>query len=112
MPMMYSVSEFCRAHGISRGTFYKLLADGRGPKVAKIGRRTLISTEAAEEWRRRMEQPAPTATLGPKPTPGADTAKPKPTLRTNEKWHILDVDGARRAMRDVEKEYLAARGRL
>ncbi len=39
--MMFSVSEFCRDHRISRGTFYKLLADGRGPRIAKIGRRTL-----------------------------------------------------------------------
>ena len=54
--MMLSVSDFCQAHGISRGTFYKLLAGGSGPAIAKIGRRTLISYEAAEEWRRRMVQ--------------------------------------------------------
>jgi hypothetical protein len=112
LALMFSVSEFCRDHRISRGTFYKLLAEGRGPKIAKIGRRTLISAEAAEEWRRRIEQPAATGTLGPKPTPGADTAKPKPTLRTNEKRRIPDVDGTRRTSREVEKEYLAARGRL
>jgi hypothetical protein len=53
---MFSVSDFCRTHSISRGTFYKLLAGGHGPAVAKIGRRTLISVEAAEEWRHRMEQ--------------------------------------------------------
>jgi excisionase family DNA binding protein len=56
--MMLSVSDFCRTHGISRGTFYKLLGEGRGPKAVKIGRRTLISSEAAEEWRRRMEREA------------------------------------------------------
>jgi excisionase family DNA binding protein len=56
--MMFSVSEFCRNHGISRGTFYKLLGEGRAPKAVKIGRRTLISGEAAEEWRRRMEREA------------------------------------------------------
>ena len=58
MLMMLSVAEFCHAHGISRGTFYKLLAEGRGPTAVKIGRRTLISNEAAEDWRRRMEQEA------------------------------------------------------
>ena len=58
MTLMSSVAEFCHQHGISRGTFYKLLGEGRGPKAIKIGRRTLISREAAEEWRRRMEQEA------------------------------------------------------
>ncbi len=51
----FSVAEFCREHGISRGLFYQLLKDGKGPKTMKLGRRTLISREAAEEWRRRME---------------------------------------------------------
>jgi excisionase family DNA binding protein len=58
MAFMSSVAEFCHQHGISRGTFYKLLGEGRGPKAVKIGRRTLISCEAAEEWRRRMEREA------------------------------------------------------
>jgi excisionase family DNA binding protein len=58
MSMMSSVAEFCHQHGISRGTFYKLLGEGRGPKAVKVGRRTLISSEAAEEWRRRMEREA------------------------------------------------------
>jgi predicted DNA-binding transcriptional regulator AlpA len=58
MPMMFSVQEFCHAHRISRGTFYKLLSAGRGPRAIKIGTRTLITTEAAEEWRRRMEREA------------------------------------------------------
>lgn len=58
MPLMFSVAEFCHTHGISRGTFYKLLGEGRGPKAVKIGRRTLISNEAAEAWRHRMEQEA------------------------------------------------------
>ncbi len=51
----FSVAEFCREHGISRGLFYNMLREGRGPRVIKAGRRTLISHEAAEDWRRRME---------------------------------------------------------
>ncbi len=58
MKPIYSVTEFCREHGISRGLFYQLLKEGRGPRVIKAGRRTLISREAAEEWRRRMEAAA------------------------------------------------------
>ena len=55
MKPIYSVTEFCREHGISRGLFYQLLKEGRGPRVMKVGRRTLVSREAAEDWRRRME---------------------------------------------------------
>ncbi len=51
----FSVADFCREHGISRAFFYKLLLEGCGPRVMKVGRRTLISREAAEQWRRRME---------------------------------------------------------
>jgi predicted DNA-binding transcriptional regulator AlpA len=51
----YSVPAFCAAHGLSRAMFYVLLKDGRAPAVMKVGRRTLISAEAAAAWRRRME---------------------------------------------------------
>ncbi len=50
-----SVDEFCRSHRISRYTFYNLLKEGRGPSIMKVGARTLISSEAAAAWRRRME---------------------------------------------------------
>jgi len=49
------VNVFCQEHGISRATFYNLLKRGHGPVIMKVGRRTLISAEAAAEWRRRME---------------------------------------------------------
>ena len=55
MSLIYSVSDFCHQHGISRGLFYRLLREGRGPRIIKAGRRTLISHEAAEDWRRQME---------------------------------------------------------
>ena len=55
MKPIYSVTDFCREHSISRGLFYRLLREGSGPRVIKAGRRTLVSYEAAEEWRRRME---------------------------------------------------------
>lgn len=52
----WSVDEFCKAHDFGRVKFYELLKEGRGPRIMKIGKRTLISVEAAAEWRRRMEQ--------------------------------------------------------
>jgi len=57
MAMMFSVAKVCLEHAISRGLLYTLAKEGRGPKTVKLGRRTLVSHEAAEEWRRRMESP-------------------------------------------------------
>lgn len=51
-----SVESFCKSNGISRSLFYKLRRQGRAPRIMKIGRRTLISEEAASEWRRAMER--------------------------------------------------------
>ena len=50
-----TVDEFCHAHRISRGTFYNLLKAGRGPSIMKVGARTLISVDAAANWRHKME---------------------------------------------------------
>jgi predicted DNA-binding transcriptional regulator AlpA len=53
-----SVDEFCIAHGISRAMFYKLLKVGKGPRVMRVGSRTLVSEESAAAWRRAMEAEA------------------------------------------------------
>ena len=55
---VYTVDEFCIAHKISRGHFYNLVGSGNGPTLMKVGRRTLISAEAAARWRSRMESAA------------------------------------------------------
>ena len=51
-----SIVEFCAAHNICRASFYNLLRAGTGPRVMRVGRRTLISVTAAREWRERLEQ--------------------------------------------------------
>ena len=53
-----SVNQFCDVHGISRAFYYSLRKQGRGPAEMKIKARTLISVEAAAQWRRRMEAEA------------------------------------------------------
>ena len=53
-----SVAEFCKAHGISCAHFYNLKKRGLAPKTLVLGRRRLVSQEAAAEWRRRMEASA------------------------------------------------------
>jgi hypothetical protein len=50
-----SVSEFCAAHGISEGMYYKLKKQRLAPREMKVGTRTLITFEAAAEWRRERE---------------------------------------------------------
>jgi hypothetical protein len=50
-----SIREFCRLHGISEDQFFKMQREKWGPVTMKVGSRTLISTEAAAEWRRECE---------------------------------------------------------
>jgi predicted DNA-binding transcriptional regulator AlpA len=57
-PGLFTVDSFCTYHQISRAVFYRIVKDGYGPKTFKIGRRTYISKEAAEAWRRSMESDA------------------------------------------------------
>jgi predicted DNA-binding transcriptional regulator AlpA len=52
---IYTVPEFCLQHRISRSLFYKLVKEGHGPRIMKAGKRTLITSEAAEAWRRNSE---------------------------------------------------------
>ena len=54
--LTFSIEAFCRAHGISRPFLYKLWDEGTGPDVMRIGRRVLITVEAATAWRQRMTQ--------------------------------------------------------
>lgn len=53
-----SVDAFCKANSISTSMFYKLAKEGQAPRIMKVGRRTLISSEAADAWRKQMEAPA------------------------------------------------------
>lgn len=54
-PHTFSVDQFCKAHNISRAKFYQMLKNGTGPLIMKIGKRTLISNEAAQKWRAEIE---------------------------------------------------------
>jgi hypothetical protein len=51
LALAFSVDQFCKIHNISIGFFYELLKAGLGPKIMKLGARTLISAEAAAQWR-------------------------------------------------------------
>ncbi len=51
-----SIVEFCNANGFSPALYWKLKSQGRGPIEMKVGRRVLISHEAAAAWRRAREE--------------------------------------------------------
>jgi hypothetical protein len=57
-PLAMSIREFCAQHGISEDMFFKMRRQGWGPRTMKVGSRTLISHEAAAEWRREREAAA------------------------------------------------------
>lgn len=54
----FDVDEFCRRNRISRGTFYNLRKRRKGPRVMKVGSRTIVTPEAEDDWRRDMEEDA------------------------------------------------------
>jgi hypothetical protein len=57
-PAMFSVPDFCASHGISRALFYKLHAQGKAPRICKVGARSLICADDAAAWRRGLERQA------------------------------------------------------
>jgi excisionase family DNA binding protein len=48
-PRAFSIPEFCRRYGIGRTNAYQEIAAGR-LRAVKVGRRTLITQDAAESW--------------------------------------------------------------
>jgi hypothetical protein len=54
----YSIPEFCRRYGFSQAFFFKMKAQGKGPRMMEVGRRRMISCEADEVWRREREEAA------------------------------------------------------
>ncbi len=49
-----NINQFCFDHDMGRTTFYKLLNEGKGPDIIKLGRRTIITAESAKRWREKM----------------------------------------------------------
>lgn len=49
-----TIRDFCRKHRLGVATYYKLPTELR-PLEMRLGKKVLISREAAAEWRARME---------------------------------------------------------
>ena len=54
-PAAYFISEFCAAHRLSPSMYFKLKSVGKAPAEMQVGRRRMVSVEAAEAWRRERE---------------------------------------------------------
>jgi hypothetical protein len=50
-----TIPQFCNAHNISEGFYYKLKKQKLNPREMKVGTRTLITFEAAANWRAERE---------------------------------------------------------
>lgn len=61
-PDCYTVDLFCHRHGLSHSFYYKLKAQGLGPREIRLNSKVLITREAAADWRREREAAATTAT--------------------------------------------------
>jgi len=56
-----TIDEFCASHRLSPEMYFKLKRADRGPIEMRVGRRRMISAEAAARWRRQREREATTA---------------------------------------------------
>ena len=53
-----TIGRFCKRHGLSEASYYRLRRDGQGPSEMRLSEKiVLISREAAAEWRARHSQP-------------------------------------------------------
>jgi hypothetical protein len=52
---VYSIASFAAAFGISESMYFKLRAEGKGPREMRLGSRVFITFEAAERWRIERE---------------------------------------------------------
>ena len=57
-PLLYDVKTFCADARISKSMFYNLAKAGKGPRILKLGDRTLIAAEDAKTWVRSLAEEA------------------------------------------------------
>ena len=53
MPRNFTIPEIVETYRVSRSTVYQALKNGRLGAI-KVGRRTLVSRDAAEQWMRSL----------------------------------------------------------
>lgn len=60
-----TIAQFCADHNISRTHLHNMQKAGKGPRLMRLGRRVLISAEAAADWRARLERDTETEHFNP-----------------------------------------------
>jgi hypothetical protein len=65
----YAIKEWCAEAGISHATFFKELKIGRGPRVAHMGRRTIV-LESPRAFLRGLARSQARKPPGRSPKPG------------------------------------------
>jgi hypothetical protein len=55
-PAWYSVREFCLAHRLSISMYFKLKAQGRGPREIAVGSRRYVTFDDAAAWRAAQKE--------------------------------------------------------
>ena len=56
--LAFTIQQFCASHNISIDTYHRIARAGTGPKIMKVGHKTLISVEAAVKRGVAREKPA------------------------------------------------------
>jgi hypothetical protein len=51
-----SIKRFCLRNDISSAMYFKLQANGLGPRTIALGARKLIAVESEADWRRERER--------------------------------------------------------
>lgn len=54
---LLTITEATRELRVSRSSFYRLLGRGEGPRVLRIGGRTLVPADAMVEWLSKRPNP-------------------------------------------------------
>ena len=55
----YTIPEFCFRNNISRPTYHRLRAEGRGPVEMRVGLNLIrITAEAERAWQRQLQRPS------------------------------------------------------
>jgi predicted DNA-binding transcriptional regulator AlpA len=57
-PLALRIGDAAKAASISRSLMYRLISQGKGPRLIKIGARTLVTTAELATWLARLQQEA------------------------------------------------------
>jgi len=93
-----NILQFCDAHDISEGFYYKMKKQGLGPREMKLGSRTLITFEAAADWRHEREIASARNSANTAAPLSAPAAVPPPTK----------VRGRRKSARSAQRDNASA----